>query len=50
MEKTSAFSKIAYKAKTGLEAIDIGAIKDNAGKACNLMKDAADIAGTAIKR
>lgn len=49
MEKTSTFSRIAEKAKTGLEAIDIGTFKDNAGKAGNLVKDAADKAGTAIK-
>ena len=49
MDKKSTLGKLADKARSGLDTIDIGAIKESAGKAGSAMKDAADKAGTAIK-
>lgn len=49
MGKISALEKIADKAKTGLESIDLGNLKENAEKAGSMMREAADKAGTVIK-
>ena len=47
METKSKFGKLTDFAKAGIEKVDVGAIKENAGKAGDIMKQAAGKAGTA---
>ena len=49
METKSKLGKLTDLAKAGIEKVDVGAIKENAGKAGDKMKEAAGKAGTAIK-
>lgn len=49
METKTKFGKLTDLAKAGIEKVDVGAIKENAGKAGDIMKQAAGKAGAAIK-
>lgn len=49
MEDKSRFEKLKDRAKAGLDGIDINGIKENAGKASDVLKTAAGKAGVVVK-